>query len=88
MFRNLFSMLHFRKAAPMSIMSTPYNTTYQESTKMTPYEDVYGPNPLRMDSYLLGTLKVHVVDNTLHTIEYILCTLEDNLIMDQNRMKQ
>jgi hypothetical protein len=55
---------------------------------MTPYEVVYGQKPLLVTSYLLGTSKVHVVDNTLHTREAILHTLKDNLVMAQNRMKQ
>jgi hypothetical protein len=55
---------------------------------MTPYEVVYGQKPLSVTSYLLGTSKVHVVDNTLHTREAILHTLKDNLVMAQNRMKQ
>jgi hypothetical protein len=65
-----------------------YNTTYHGSTKMTPYEVVYGQNPPSMVSYLLGTSKVQVVDHMLHTREAILCTLKDNLVMAQNHMKQ
>lgn len=55
---------------------------------MTPYEIVYGQKPLLVASYLLGTSKVHEVDRTLHIGEAILCTLKDNLVMAQNRMKQ
>jgi hypothetical protein len=65
-----------------------YNTTYHGGTKMTPYEAVYGQNPLLVASYVPGTSKVHAVDTTLHTRKTIICILKDNLFMVQNRMKQ
>jgi hypothetical protein len=54
---------------------------------MTPYEPGYGQKPLSVESYSLGTCKVHEVDNTLHTKEATLHTLKDNLVMDQNIIK-
>jgi hypothetical protein len=65
-----------------------YNTTYHEATKLTPYEAIYGPKPLSMASYLLGTSKLHAIYRTLHTKEAIICVLDDNLVMAQNQMKQ
>jgi hypothetical protein len=55
---------------------------------MTPFEAVYGKNPSSVLSYMLGVSKVQAVDQTLTVWEYILCTLKENLVMAQNRMKQ
>jgi hypothetical protein len=55
---------------------------------MTPFEAVYGHMPPSVLSYLPGTLKVQVVDQTLIVREDILHTLKENLVMAQNRMKQ
>ena len=55
---------------------------------MTPYNNGYGQSPLSMESYVPSTLKVHVVDITLHVKETILPILMDNFFMAQNRMKQ
>jgi hypothetical protein len=65
-----------------------YNTTYHTITCMTPFEALYGQKPLSVLSYLLGTLKVQAVDQTLTVREDILRTLKENLVMAQNRMKQ
>jgi hypothetical protein len=55
---------------------------------MTPFEVVYGQNPPSVLSYFLGVSKVQVVDQTLRVHEAILCTLKENLVMDQNHMKK
>jgi hypothetical protein len=55
---------------------------------MTPFEVVYGHKPPSVLSYLSGTSKVQAVDQTLTVQEDILCTLKENLVMAQNRMKQ
>jgi hypothetical protein len=65
-----------------------YNTSYHTTTRMTPFEAVYGQKPPSILSYLLGASKVQVVDLTLTAREAILCTLKDNLFMAQNHMKQ
>jgi hypothetical protein len=65
-----------------------YNTTYHTTTRMTPFEVVYGQKPPSVLSYLLGTSKVQAVDQTLTVREDILCTLKENLFMAQNHMKQ
>ena len=64
-----------------------YNTTYHETTKMTPYETIYGKNPPSITSYLLGTSKVHEVETLLQNRKWTLETLKDNLAMDKNHMK-
>jgi hypothetical protein len=58
-----------------------YNTTYHTTTRMTPFEVVYGQKPPSVLSYLLGTSKVQVVDQTLTVREDILRTLKENLVM-------
>jgi hypothetical protein len=42
-----------------------YNTSYHTTTRMTPFEAVYGKNPPSILSYFLGVSKVQVVDQTL-----------------------
>ena len=65
-----------------------YNTTYHATTKMTPYEAIYGQQPPSLTSYLLGTSKVQGVEDLLQQREWTLVTLKDNLARAQNCMKQ
>jgi hypothetical protein len=65
-----------------------YNTSYHTTTRMTPFEAVYGQKPPSVLSYLPGVLKVQAVDQTLTVREVVLRTLKENLVMAQNRMKQ
>jgi hypothetical protein len=58
-----------------------YNTSYHTTTRMTPFEAVYGQNPPSILSYFLGVSKVQAVDQTLTIREAILCTLKENLVM-------
>jgi hypothetical protein len=55
---------------------------------MTPFEAVYGQKPPSILSYFPGVSKVQAVDQTLTVREPILCTLKENLVMAQNRMKK
>jgi uncharacterized protein YbcI len=55
---------------------------------MTPYEATYGQKPLSVTSYLLGTSMVQSMNNSLNTNESVIHTLKENLVMDQNIMKQ
>jgi hypothetical protein len=55
---------------------------------MTPFEAVYGQNPPSVLSYLSGVSKVQMVDQTLTVREVILRTLNENLVMAKNHMKQ
>jgi hypothetical protein len=65
-----------------------YNTSYHTTIRMTDFEVVYGQKPPLVLSYMLGVSKVHEVDQTLTVHEAILRTLKENLVMDQNHMKQ
>jgi hypothetical protein len=55
---------------------------------MTPFEVVYGQKPLSVLSYIPRASKVQEVDKTITVYPAILCALKDNLVMDQNHMKQ
>jgi hypothetical protein len=65
-----------------------YNTSYHTTTRMTPFEAVYGQKPPLVLSYMLGVSKVKTVDQKLTVREAILYTLKENLVMDHNRMKK
>ena len=65
-----------------------YTTSYHTTTKMTPYEMVYGQQPPIVTSYISGTLKVQVIDYLMQGREDTLAALKDNLHIAQNRMKQ
>jgi hypothetical protein len=65
-----------------------YNTLYHTTTRMTPFDVIYGQNPPSVLSYFPGISKVQAVDQTLTVREDILHTLKENLVMAQNRMKQ
>jgi hypothetical protein len=65
-----------------------YNTSYHITTRMTPFEAVYGHKPPSVLSYLPCASKVQAVDLTLTTREAIFRTLKENLVMAQNHMKQ
>lgn len=65
-----------------------YNTNYHATTKMTPYEAVYGQLPPSPTSYLKGCSKVQAVDQLLQHRATMLAHLRENLHQAQNRMKQ
>jgi hypothetical protein len=65
-----------------------YNTSYHTTTCMIPFKVVYGQNPPSVLSYILGVSKVHEFDKNITICEDILCSLKDNLVMAQNRMKK
>jgi hypothetical protein len=58
-----------------------YNTSYHTATRMTPFEAVYGENPLSVISYMPSVSKVQGVENTLVVREVTLNTLKTNLAM-------
>jgi hypothetical protein len=55
---------------------------------MTPFEVVYGKNRPSFLSYMIGVSKVQEVYHTLTVREVILCSLKENLVISQNRLKQ
>jgi hypothetical protein len=64
-----------------------YNTSIHSSTKMTPFEAVYGIPPPNLLTYIPGTSHVQAVDEYLRDRDTILHDLRHNLQMAQNRMK-
>eukprot|EP00253_Pinus_taeda_P012917 PITA_12917 len=65
-----------------------YNTNYHATTKMTPYEAVYGQLPPSPTSYIKGCSKVQAVDQLLESRSTMLTHLRENLHQAQNHMKQ
>eukprot|EP00253_Pinus_taeda_P017743 PITA_17743 len=61
-----------------------YNTNYHATTKMTPYEAVYGQLPPSPTSYLTGCSKVQDVDQLLQHRATMLAHLCENLHQAQN----
>jgi hypothetical protein len=65
-----------------------YNTSFHHSTKLTPFEAMYGYSPPRLLTYMPGTTKLAAVENQLYTRDQILQLLKENLQKSQNRMKK
>ncbi|KAH9753705.1 Integrase catalytic domain-containing protein [Citrus sinensis] len=65
-----------------------YNTTYHESTSMTPFLALYGRHPLVVPMYHVESSPVHKVDQALLSRDELLRQLKQNLKMATNRMKQ
>ena len=61
-----------------------YNTSYQTSTRMTPFEAVYGRPPPSVHCYERGSTAVAYVEDTLLARDAILRILKDNLVLAQN----
>jgi hypothetical protein len=71
----------------MSLVEWAYNTSANTSTKLSPFEAVYGYPPPRLMPFEPGTTKVQVVENELKSKEFILKLLRENLQDAQSRMK-
>ncbi|KAJ0668240.1 putative nucleotidyltransferase, Ribonuclease H [Helianthus annuus] len=64
-----------------------YNTSVHTSTKVTPFEAVYGRPPPRVLSYVPGTSNLQAVDEYLSDRDKLLRELRSNLVVAQSRMK-
>ncbi|XP_008239126.1 PREDICTED: uncharacterized protein LOC103337735 [Prunus mume] len=64
-----------------------YNTAYHTSTKLTPFEVVYGQPPPRVTPYEPSTTRFANVDRSLAARDRVLTLLKSNLLMAQTRMK-
>jgi hypothetical protein len=64
-----------------------YNSSKHSSTKISPFEAVYGYSPPRLLPYEPGTTSVQAVEETLKTREFILSLIRQNLQDAQDRMK-
>ncbi|RVW80554.1 Transposon Tf2-12 polyprotein [Vitis vinifera] len=65
-----------------------YNTNIHASTKLSPFESVYGYPPPKLIPYTLGTTQLQEVENTLKTRDEIIRILRTNLQLAQDRMKK
>jgi transposase InsO family protein len=65
-----------------------YNTTWNSSIRMTPFEAVYGIPPPRLMSYVPGTTAVESVDVLLKERAQLITLLRHNLQQAQDRMKK
>lgn len=64
-----------------------YSTNFHASSKLIPYEIVYGQLPPKLLPYEVGTTQVVAVDMVLCTREQTLQLLKENLLNAQHRMK-
>ncbi|GJT13662.1 putative ribonuclease H-like domain-containing protein [Tanacetum coccineum] len=64
-----------------------YNTSTHTSTKLMPFQIVYGRLPPKLVPYIRGTTKVQEVDEYLCDRDEVLRQLRNNLLASQNRMK-
>ncbi|KAK9175296.1 hypothetical protein WN944_027302 [Citrus x changshan-huyou] len=64
-----------------------YNTSYHLSTRMTPFEVVYGRPPPSYIAYIPGTSTVAAVDLSLKDRDAMIRLLKANLVDAQARMK-
>ena len=64
-----------------------YNSTYHMSTKMTPFQALYGYAPPRWKELVQGDAKVLAGKSQLEENQRVMQILKDNLTMGQNRMK-
>ena len=64
-----------------------FNTNFHTSTKLTPFEALFGYPPPKLLDYILGTTKVETVDVQLRTKQQLMALLKQNLVAAQERMK-
>jgi hypothetical protein len=65
-----------------------YNTAFHHSTKMAPFEAVFGYSPPRLITYMPGTTMVDIVADQLRSKDQVLQLLKENLYRSQNIMKK
>ena len=64
-----------------------FNTKFHISTKLTPFETLFGYPPPKLLDYIPGTTKIDSVDVQLRTRQQLLALLKQNLVPAQERMK-
>ncbi|XP_059458363.1 uncharacterized protein LOC132187956 [Corylus avellana] len=65
-----------------------YNTSFHHSTRVTPFEALYGYLPPRLLTYMPGTTKIAAVEDQLQTRDHLLQLLKENIQRSQDRMKR
>jgi hypothetical protein len=71
----------------LALAEWAYNTSTHTSTKLSPFEVVYGQPPPRLLPYEPGATRVHTVDEELKSRDYILALIKENLRDAQSKMK-
>ena len=64
-----------------------FNTNYHTTTKLTPFEALYGFQPPKILNYIPGLTKAAVVEEYLQNRQQILSLLKTNLVAAQDIMK-
>ena len=64
-----------------------FNTNFHTSTKLTPFEALFGYPPPKLLDYILSTTKVDSMDVQLRTRQQLLALSKHNLVAAQERMK-
>ncbi|KAH0716239.1 hypothetical protein KY285_007584 [Solanum tuberosum] len=64
-----------------------YNTAYQSSARMTPFQVLYGRDPPTVARYILGSSSSEIIEAYLVDRDEVLTLLKANLARAQNRMK-
>uniref|UniRef100_A0A2N9GVS5 Integrase catalytic domain-containing protein n=1 Tax=Fagus sylvatica TaxID=28930 RepID=A0A2N9GVS5_FAGSY len=65
-----------------------FNTNYHTSTKLSPFEALYGYLPPRLIEFVPGLTRVAAVEDLLEHRQQVVGLLEHNLVAAQARMKQ
>ena len=65
-----------------------YNSTYHTSTKIPPFEALYGYTPPTTREYVINNFKVPAIRDYLVTSDEVIRILKNHLKQARNRMKQ
>lgn len=65
-----------------------YNTSYHSSLQATPFQLLYGREPPRLLSYLLGSTRLEEVDGALQERDSVLQAARNRLFQAQECMKK
>uniref|UniRef100_A0A2N9EEA7 Integrase catalytic domain-containing protein n=1 Tax=Fagus sylvatica TaxID=28930 RepID=A0A2N9EEA7_FAGSY len=65
-----------------------FNSNYHTSTKLSPFEALYGYLPARLIEFVPGLTRVAAVEDLLEHRQQVVGLLEHNLVAAQARMKQ
>jgi hypothetical protein len=92
MFRNLSSFFISDKENKwfqwLHLAEWWYNSTYHTSTKMTPFQNLYGYKPPSWKELATNHIKFASVKDHLDENQKILQLLKENLTVARNQMKQ
>ena len=64
-----------------------FDTNFHTSTKLTPFDALYGTHSPKLLDYIPGATQVVVVDQLLKTRQDLISVLKQNLVSAQAKMK-